>query len=147
MKPVIYKRLRIFTLLVVAVLYVAGFWLNFPETVLDHVVEKLVLSIAFLCSLLLLSFLLGNSRSYLIGVSIYCGVVCLSTATALLLRDNAALWVFYIFLIPYLSFLPPLMPIGIAMKMKPDVTVFLFLLVIYGFIFAAHRFGKSKLKE
>ncbi len=144
--PSKYTVFRILTLALAAVLYVLCLVGNIPETTREQFGLKLALSIAFFCVWLLQAFLFGNSRGYLLFISIYFGLIALSTGLSLL-SSNPSVWRTYLVIYPCLSFYPAFSPIGMVLHVDGILPVFLFLAAIYALLFAAHRFGKYKLKE
>ena len=144
--PSKYRIFRILTLALAAVLYILCLGGNIPETTREQFALKLTLSIAFFSVWLLQAFLYGNSRGYWIFISIYFGVIALSSGLALLLREPSV-WRLFFVIYPCLSFYPAFSPIGMVLHVDGVVPLFLFLAVVYALLFAAHRLGKYKLKE
>ena len=120
---------------------VASFCISTPTMPL-----KLTLSIAFFLVWLLQAFLFGNSRGYLILISIYFGVIALSTGLSYLLSDPSV-WRTFLVIFPGLSFYPAFSPIGMVLHVDGVVPLFLFLAAVYALLFGTHRLGKYKLKE
>ena len=88
----------------------------------------------------------GNSRGYLILISIYFGVIALSTGLSYLLSDPSV-WRTFLVIFPGLSFDPAFSPIGLVLHVDGVVPLFLFLAAVYALLFGTHRLGKYKLKE
>lgn len=112
--PSKYTVSRILTLALAAVLYILCLRGNIPETTREQFALKLTLSIAFFGVWLLQAFLFGNSRGYWIFISIYFGVIALSSGLALLLREPSV-WRLFFVIYPCLSFYPAFSPIGMAL--------------------------------
>ena len=144
--PSKYTIFRILTLALAAVLYVLCLRGNIPETTREQFGLKLTLSIAFFLVWLLQAFLFGNSRGYLILISIYFGVIALSTGLSYLLSDPSV-WRTFLVIFPCLSFYPAFSPIGMVLHVDGVVPLFLFLAAVYALLFGTHRLGKYKLKE
>ncbi len=137
------KKIQPFLLLITIVLYLICFYLNWGESNRDYPI-KMVLSVFYICFLLLTSFFYGYSNGYLLLISFLFCIVLVTTLLGMIFRSSQAIWK-YIFIMPSMAFLTPLTPILRLFDYR--ATGIILIIIVYVMMFVAHRLGKIQLRK
>lgn len=125
-------------------LYIVCFLLNWPE-VGNNFAISISFCILYVLSLLMLSFFYGKSNCYIILVSVCFGIILLATALALVLKNYKSIGEYFLLAIPAIVFLSPFAPIINSLPIfEPPIGLIMFILLVYGLMFFAHRLGRTQ---
>lgn len=138
MKPI--HRLIIWLLwLTVAALQVVNFLLNWPESYND---SSLFFAVLYFVSLLSLSFAHGESKRYLIGISVLFVLLLLIIGLGTVFKGTIPIIIYLWVFVPVSAVISPLAPFYDLLPFRAEIEdVFLLMLVAYGLVFSAHRLG------
>ena len=131
---------------VLAILYIILFRYNIPES--HPYPINLMLSGFFTLSLLLLSFIYGNRKKYMVSVSIIFGIALLSLVIGIIFRDSNSIWK-WLLAFPCVLCIIPFSPILSYCNhiLNDTILMVMMLPTIYGLIFLSHQLGKKFIKE
>jgi len=135
------KILRILTLIMTLGLDIVCFRLNFFG-VSQHYAVSLILTVLFILSLLMMSFLYGTSKHYLTIISAYFAIILITTSLAMIFINVNSLWKYVFLVMLSITFLVPFTPLGELMPIfDHSIGMIGLILIIYGLAFSAHKLG------